>query len=165
VLKSNDIYLRKIVSSDAAYLLLWENNQEHWEVSETKTPFTLKQIEQFVESEHDLKKNLQLRFMVCLNENDHPIGCIDLFEYDVDKAIAGIGILIAERAERNKGYAYQALNLLIDYSRNELNIVHLFCNIHPENQKSIRLFENAGFNFVKEAELDGREVNYYLKEC
>lgn len=158
------ISLREMKPADAELLLEWENNPENWEISETSQPFTKEQIEAFVNQPQSLKENKQQRFIICLA--DSPIGCIDLFEYDDDKKKAGIGVLIAEKINRNKGYASQALNLLKDRCRNELNIVYLFCNITSENTASIRLFEKCGFQFVEEQQLDGQSVNYYeLKEC
>lgn len=153
------VSLREIQSADADELLKWENNPENWEVSETKQPYTEQEIKAFVNQEQNIKKHLQQRFMICLN--DTPIGCIDLFEYNPLINKAGVGILIAKKIDRNKGYASKALNLLINKCRNELNIVHLFCNIYKDNKASIRLFEKCGFQFVDERKLDGKPVNYY----
>lgn len=145
--------------TDVNKLLKWENNPDNWQISDTVAPFSRKQIEDFVNQPQSLKDNKQQRFMVCLDDN--PIGCIDIFEYDTAKRKAGVGVLIAEESNRNKGYASEALNLLIEKCRNELNVVHLFCNIYKENKASIRLFEKCGFQFVDERKLEGKSVNYY----
>jgi len=161
VLKSTHIYLRKLQPGDAPFLLIWENNPENWEVSGTTKPFTNEEIENFVDSEHDLSQNQQLRLVVCVNETDKPIGTIDLFEFDKEKNSVGIGVLIAEKEFRNKGFANEALKLMVKYCLNELQIVHLFCNIFKENHQSIRLFKKNGFQFIEERVLFGKEVNYY----
>lgn len=148
-----------MLPTDVEKLFEWENNPDNWQVSDTHSAFTREQIEVFVKQPQSLNENKQQRFMVCLDNN--PIGCIDLFEYDVVIKSAGVGVLIAKKAYRNKGYAAKALNLLIDKCRNELNIVHLFCNIYKENKASIRLFEKCGFQFVDERKLEGKSVNYY----
>jgi len=153
------VSLREIQSADVDELLKWENNPDNWQISDTVAPFSRKQIEDFVNQPQSLSDNKQQRFMVCLNNK--AIGCIDLFEYDFAASKAGVGILIAEEIERNKGYASKALNLLINKCRNELNIVYLFCNIYKDNKASIRLFEKCGFQFVDERKLDGKPVNYY----
>ena len=153
------ISLRNVLPADAAILLAWENNPENWEISDTERSFTKSEIKSFVNQPQSLTLNEQQRFIICLENK--PIGCIDLFEYDKVNNKAGVGILIANKADRNNGYATTALNLLINKCRNELNIVHLFCNIFKENTASIRLFENCGFQFVDEQQLDGKQVNYY----
>lgn len=159
-LVSNHIYLRNILASDVLNIFEWENNPENWEVSNTEKQFSLQEIEEFVNQPQDINLNHQLRFIICINETNTPIGCIDLFEYELEKSV-GVGILIADKAYRNKGYATEALKLLIDYCRNELRVAHIFCNIFTNNKPSIRLFESCGFTFVEERILDENEVNYY----
>lgn len=153
------VTLRELLPADFELLYQWENNPENWGVSETKKPFSKQEIKDFVNQEQNIKKHLQQRFMICLN--DIPIGCIDLFEYNPLLNKAGVGVLIADKENRNKGYAEFALNLLINKCRNELNIVHLFCNIFKDNTASIRLFEKCKFKFACETELKGKKVNYY----
>ncbi len=159
-LVSNHIYLRNILASDVLNIFEWENNPENWEVSNTEKQFSLQEIEEFVNQPQDINLTQQIRFIICINETNTPIGCIDLFDYELEKSV-GVGILIAEKAYRNKGYATEALKLLIDYCRNELRVEHIFCNIFINNKPSIRLFESCGFTFVEERILDENEVNYY----
>jgi diamine N-acetyltransferase len=159
-LKSANIYLRNLTPLDASNLFDWENNPENWEVSNTEKLFTREEIEEFVHQPQDINLNQQLRFMICTNEGNQPIGCIDLFDYEVKKSV-GIGILIADKKFRNKGYATQALKLLIDYCRNELKVANIFCNIFKTNTPSIRLFENCGFKVIEKRMLDGKKVNYF----
>lgn len=162
MLDSSKISLRKVKPSDAETILKWENNTHHWEVTNTKEPYSRNDIENFVNQEQDIVLNNQLRLMICYN--DISVGCVDLFDYEAEKQKAGVGVLIEEQF-RNKGFARRALSLLEVYCRNELNIVHLFCNIQINNTASIRLFEKSGFNFIYEAELYGKKVNYYEKQC
>jgi len=161
LLKSENIFLRTLQASDADVMLKWENDPQIWVVSGTKKPFTKEEIDEFVKGNHDLKENQQIRYFICLNESIKPIGTIDLFEYNAHKKMAGVGVLIAEDANKQKGFATEALSLMIHYCRNELGVVNLFCNITKDNTASIRLFEKNGFQFVKEQVLFGMEVNYY----
>lgn len=157
------IYLRNVLPTDAPIIFAWENNPENWEVSNTERCFTLNEIEEFVNQPQDIYLNQQLRFIICKNNNNKPIGCIDLFDYEEGKSV-GVGILIADKKFRNKGYATQALKLLIDYCRNELKVANIFCNIFKTNTPSIRLFEYCGFKFIEERILEGTDVNYYELE-
>lgn len=161
MLKSTNIYLREPQTSDVELILRWENNPENWDVSGTITPFTIEEITSFVNAEHDIYKNNQYRFIICLSTNNQPIGTIDLFEFDEQLKQVGIGILIAEKKNRNKGFASEALKLVTNYCITKLNTVQLFCNIFKENKNSIRLFEKNGFQFIEERALFGKPVNYY----
>lgn len=159
-LVSNHIYLRNVLASDVLNIFEWENNPENWEVSNTEKQFSLQEVEEFVHQPQDINLTQQIRFIICINETNTPIGCIDLFDYELEKSV-GVGILIAEKAYRNKGYATEALKLLIDYCRNELKVANIFCNIFKTNTPSIRLFENCGFKFIEERMLDVNKVNYF----
>ncbi|MCL4856083.1 MAG: GNAT family N-acetyltransferase, partial [Flavobacteriales bacterium] len=107
-LVSEHIYLRKVIPSDASIIFAWENNPENWEVSNTEKCFTFKEIEAFVNQPQEINLYHQIRFIICLNKTDSPIGSIDLFDYEEGKSV-GVGVLIADKNDRNKGYAKEAL--------------------------------------------------------
>jgi diamine N-acetyltransferase len=155
------IFLRKLESTDVDFIFEYENNKENWEVSGTSKPFTKEEITTFVNAAHDIYLNEQIRYVICLATNKQPIGTVDLFEFDALNKTVGVGILIADQANRQKGFASEALQLITDYCRNELNVVHLFCNIQKDNVASIRLFEKNGFELVEERVLLEKPVNYY----
>jgi len=163
LLKSKNIFLRALQPTDVEHIFKWENNPENWENSGTSRSYTKEEISEFVNDKQDLEKSNQFRFIICLNLTDEPIGAIDLFEYNTQKSIVGVGILIAEKENRRRGFAKESLNLISNYCRNELNIVNLFCNIKKDNVSSICLFENNGFKFIEEKDLFKRKVNYYEK--
>lgn len=164
MLDSNQIFIRKMRPSDASYILNWENNPANWLSGQTTAAFSKQEIESFVNEPQQIEHRNQLRLIICLAD-ETPIGCIDLFEYDKQKKQAGVGVLIADKTNRNRGFATLALNQLKTYARNELQIVHLFCNIQPDNQASLRLFEKCGFRFVEEQDLNGETVHYFQCEC
>lgn len=165
MLISKNIFLRKLQPSDADAMFEWENNPENWKVSGTTKPFTKKEINAFVNTDCDINRHQQIRYVICSNLTQQAIGTIDLFEFDVNEKRVGIGVLIAEVGNRKKGYAKEALMLMIDYCRNELEIVTIFCNILKDNAASIRLFEKCGFCFIEEQVLYENEVNYYELNC
>jgi diamine N-acetyltransferase len=157
---ADHIYLRNVLPTDASIIFAWENNPENWEVSNTERCFTLNEIEEFVNQPQVIFLNLQIRFVICIKNTNKPIGCIDLFDYEKGISV-GVGVLIADKNDRNKGYAKEALKQLINYVRNELNVAYIFCNIFKTNTASIRLFEHGGFKFIEERILEGTDVNYY----
>ena len=163
MLKSENIFLRLLQPTDVDVILKWENNPENWNISGTVNPFTREEIFNFVNANHDIEKNEQIRYVICLKSTKEPVGTIDLFEYNSQDNIVGIGVLIANEEHRKKGFAKEALNLIIAYCRNELHIVTIFCNIVKKNKASIRLFEGCEFQFIDERILFENEVNYYEK--
>ena len=145
MLKGKRIYLRQLEDSDVNLLLLWENDTENWRYSESEAPFSLHQLQHYVKNASHVRQNEQLRFMVCLNENDNAIGTIDMFTIDFKNLRAGVGVLIANKDNRQKGYAQEALSLLEKFASRSLELEQLFCEIQADNEASIQLFEKAGF--------------------
>ncbi|MEO6902962.1 MAG: GNAT family protein [Bacteroidia bacterium] len=150
LLANKDISLRALEPNDIDVLYNWENNIENWQVSNVQTPFSRYTLQQYIETAHqDIYSVKQLRLIIELSlsadDKKITIGCIDLFDFDPKHLRAGIGILIAEKTERRKGYASDALALLINYAFEILNLHQLYCNITAENEASILLFQKYDF--------------------
>ncbi len=62
--------------------------------------------------------------------------------------VPGIGILIGEKAERGKGYAADALQVLIQYCFNYLLLNQIYCSINESNTISLHLFQQVGFRIT-----------------
>lgn len=152
-LQSSNIRLRALEPSDVDLLYSWENNMEIWSVSNTLTPFSKYILKKYIESSHqDIYEAKQLRLIIeAKNQSSlmfHPVGAIDLFDFDPYHLRAGIGILIHDSEERNKGYATEALKLLIKYSFETLQLHQLFCNIAASNIPSLQIFQRMGFKVI-----------------
>lgn len=147
-IKGEHIYLRALEPYDVDVLYKWENNRQIWHVSNTQTPFSRYVLEQFLVNAHeDIYTNKQLRLIISPNENENAVGAIDLFDFDPYHLRAGVGILIADEY-RNKGYAYDALELLKDYAFKTLLLKQLYANITVAAPASLQLFEKSGFEKV-----------------
>jgi len=150
------IQLRALEPSDVDLLYQWENDTSVWSVSGTLAPFSKFVLEQYLASSHqDIYSNKQLRLMIDLSANDEEdepesrgIGCIDLFDFDPKNRKAGVGILIADRADRGKGYATEALNLLVDYGFDVLDLHQIYSNVRVDNDNSVALFKKVGFEIT-----------------
>lgn len=151
ILKGKITRLRAIEPNDIDLIHQWENDPSFWQISNTLTPFSKSIIKQFVDNSHlDIFQAKQLRLMIDKTgeQDNETIGTIDLFEFDPFHKRAGVGILIADKKNQQKGYASDALDVLIKYSFKVLQLHQLFCNISCENTSSIKLFENKGFKLV-----------------
>jgi len=134
--------------SDVDQLYKWENDVSIWHLSNTITPFSRHTLEEYILNAHqDIYTAKQLRLMIILNKTSEAIGCIDLFDFDPANMRAGIGILISDK-HRNKGYASEALTMLIDYAFNTLHLHQLYCNITEDNTGSLKLFQKLKFEIL-----------------
>lgn len=165
LLVGDRVHMRTVTPADFQLIYEWENNPENWEVSNTQEPFTEEEIRSFVNLQPDIFEQQQMRYIICLNDSESPIGCIDLFDFDAQNKSVGIGVLIADKNNRSKGFAKEALQCIVNYYLNKLKIKLFFCNISKENKPSIRLFESCGFHLIEERELNDNPVNYYELPC
>jgi diamine N-acetyltransferase len=134
--------------NDIDQLYKWENDTSIWQLSNTVTPFSRHTLEEYILNSHqDIYTVKQLRLMIILNESSETIGCIDLFDFDPVNLNAGIGILICND-HRNKGYASEALSMLVDYAFHTLHLHQLYCNITADNEASLNLFQKQNFNII-----------------
>jgi len=147
MLTVDNLKLRAPEPEDVDFLFELENDQKLWHLSNTLTPFSRFDLEQFVlQTDKDIFKTKQARFMIVRETKTglQLIGAIDLFDFDPIHHRAGLGIVITEE-ERKKGYAGKALDLIIDYSFKVLELHQLYCNIESTNTESISLFKKKGF--------------------
>ena len=147
-LNGKHIKLRALEPEDLQFVLDVENNEDIWHLSNTQTPFSRFVIKQYLENAHkDIFEVKQLRLVIS-DKNDNALGLIDLFNFDFKNKRAGVGIVIKEPSNRDQGYGFEALQLLINYSFTHLGLHQLYCNISEDNKASIQLFTKIGFEKV-----------------
>lgn len=147
MLKGKNIQLRALEPTDLETLYQWENDTNIWEVSKTIAPFSKHVLTQYLANAHqDIFTAKQLRLII--EKERKSIGTIDLFDFVPAHQRAGVGIWIADEDERQKGYAKEALQLLIDYSFKQLQLKQIYCNISSNNKASINLFSGLDFLLV-----------------
>lgn len=147
MLKGENIRLRALEPNDVETLYQWENDTTIWKVSQTMAPFSKHILTQYLANAHqDIFTAKQLRLII--EKEEEAIGTIELFDYDPMHQRAGVGIWIANVSEREKGYAKEALQLMISYSFKHLKIHQLYCNISSSNKASVNLFSGLDFMLV-----------------
>jgi diamine N-acetyltransferase len=144
-LVNTKVSLRAIEAEDVELLYKWENDEETWKVSHTLVPFSKYILALYIKnSDKDIYETKQLRLMIDKREGN-TVGAIDLFDFDPYHSRAGLGVLIHNEQDRNKGYASAALELIIDYCFGKLRFHQLYVNIEAGNEVSLSLFKKFGF--------------------
>ncbi|RDY61302.1 GNAT family N-acetyltransferase [Flagellimonas nanhaiensis] len=147
-LKGEQIYLRALEPKDLDFLYQLENDTAIWEISGTVKPYSKKVLQLYLENAHrDIYDVKQLRLCIC-NKEDSCVGLIDVFDFDPKNSRAGMGIVIADPDQRNKGIGAEAISLLCDYVFSVLDLHQLYANILEDNKASINLFQKMGFEKI-----------------
>lgn len=150
MIQEKKISLRAPEPEDVDFLFKMENDKSMWHLSNTLTPFSKFDLEQFVMlSDKDIFTTKQSRFIIDKEgvSGKLPVGAIDLFNFEPQHKRAGIGIMII-KDEQRKGIANIALDLIIDYGFNILGLHQLYCNIEASNKASFGLFVKKGFETI-----------------
>lgn len=147
-LQGEHIYLRALEPKDLDFLYELENNTDIWEISGTITPYAKHVLQFYLDNAHrDIYEVKQLRLCIC-DYNKQVLGLIDLFDFDPKNRRAGMGIVVLNSEQRNKGIGTEAINLLIKYAFSVLDLRQLYANVMEDNLASIHVFEKLGFERV-----------------
>ncbi|MDV7138591.1 GNAT family protein [Maribacter sp. TH_r10] len=143
-LQGEHIRLRALEPTDLDFLYELENNTDLWEISGTTTPYSKHVLKLYLDNAHrDIYDVKQLR--LCIVKENKVVGLIDLFDFDPQNKRVGVGIVVLDDKERNKGIGTEAVSLLTDYVFQVLGLRQLYANVLEENAASLYLFKKLGF--------------------
>lgn len=144
-LKGQYVHLRALEPSDLEFLYQLENNSDIWEISGTTTPYSRHTLQKYLDNAHrDIYEVKQLRLCIA-NASGQVVGFIDLFDFDPRHRRAGLGIVILEEKDRNKGLGAEAIGLMCSYAFRVLELHQVYAHVLEDNKASIRLFRKLEF--------------------
>jgi ribosomal-protein-alanine N-acetyltransferase len=104
-------------------------------------PYTLEDAITFLE----LVKSGSLGYVFGIYSDEIFVGCCSLIpQQDVYRINAEIGYWIGE-PHWGKGYATEAIKLLVDYAFHELNLLRVYAYVFEYNTASMQVLEKVGF--------------------
>ncbi|MGK7377110.1 GNAT family N-acetyltransferase [Planococcus sp. 1R117A] len=163
-MKGKKIYLRRLTFDDLEDLVDLEiRNKELFEqFSVTRRPdfYSIEgQALRLQMQEENWQKDEQYNFGIFLNGEDILVGSINLVQVvrgPVQSAIMGYTI---DQLHNGQGYATEAVNLLVDFAFQELQLHRIEAGVMPHHVASIRVLEKAGFHkegiAIKNVQING----------
>ena len=137
------IKLRKIEPNDLPFLYQWENDVTMWADSDNHNPLSQYDLREYIASSTgDIYRDGQLRLII--DDAGSTMGCVDLFDFDPRNRKAAIGMYIAPHA-RQKGVGSCAIQLLLNYAFETLNLRMIYAVIAVQNLACSSIFEKLGF--------------------
>jgi diamine N-acetyltransferase len=112
---------------------------------------------EYIDQAQHIRSHGQLRFLICSNETQKPLGTIDLYNADFKHMRTAVGILIADELDRGQGYATEALALMENYVHTILAFENIYASVQADNSASERLFLQAGYTKI------GRRKNWFFE--
>ncbi len=95
--------------------------------------------------ENAMKSTDQIILAIVLKQADRLIG--DIFISPVEKIHhkAFLGIAIGDPGNQSKGYGTEAMELMITYSFNTLNLHRIELSVYSFNQRAFKCYKKLGF--------------------
>ncbi|HIF9430775.1 TPA: GNAT family N-acetyltransferase [Photobacterium damselae] len=141
----NRVYLRAFKNDDFLISYKWRNNYEVTNGLICRKLFISEENEKkwIEDANSDKVKNVKLA--ICLIDNDEYIGNVYLTEIDHINKKAGLGIFIGEENHHKKGYATEAIKLILDHAFIDLGLERIESKQFTNYIASIRLHDSLGF--------------------
>lgn len=159
----DNIYIEETRREDLPYIHWVENLEDYWHINEHPGPYTRDEITDCFFPPRIYSIHKQQRWVIWNSENKLPLGILDAFNFDKNDQSIGVGILIPNQKDHNKGFGREALRLLIKKLTFDKQISIVFALVDKDNAASISLFEKTGFEFQCEQMCLNRIVNRYEK--
>ncbi len=124
-------------NQDSEYLRLLDANAAH--------QVSAKKISEWIEKEQEKDPPSEYLFGVRTLADDRLVGFIDLEGAMFPHGDAFVGIGIGQRDFWGKGYGTDAMQVILRYAFQELNLRRVSLNTFGYNRRAIRSYEKVGF--------------------
>jgi len=145
ILRGEHVYLRPGERSDIPNWVRWLNDAETSSFLNMRAPMSQAMEEKWFEDMVGHQGKDQFHYVICLLENDQPIGSLGLFAVDYVNGNAGIGISIGEKSLWGKGYGTDAMNALLDFGFGMLRLERMWLEVYVFNKRARRSYDKSGF--------------------
>lgn len=147
IIASGRVFLRPFEPSDAELYRRWRADSDPMSLAgwHHRAPMSLAEVEQRISKFVKEPSDEFVTFLICLVEDDRPIGEAMLGGIDRRNGSAELGIFIGETGEWGKGYGTDAVNAIVDFGFAELRLERIWLNVWTENPRAQRAYEKAGF--------------------
>ena len=138
------VILRALEPDDIDFLFDTENDIDLWKYSDRFHPYSKSLLKAYISNaDKDVFDTRQIKFTIT-DKEQQAIGFLDLFDFEPLHHRAAVGLMISS-AERGKGYAGAALDLIETYAKEQLQLHQLYACVADENLPSISLFESQSY--------------------
>ena len=137
------ILLREIEEDDLNSIVKWRNDPAILRWLFSYSP--LNKTKQRKWYEKYLDDDTQQTFIIEVKEEKISIGTVGLTSIDYKNQRAELGVLIGDESWQNKGMGTDALDLLIKFAFDEMNIRKIKAIVFEENIPAIKLYKSRGF--------------------
>ena len=162
MLEGTLVRLRAVEPEDVENTYKWVNDREVtlW-LTSPRYPVSRKTEQQSIE-ESPTNSFGDVRLAIETKDGNH-IGEINLHRINPEDRKAGLGIMIGEKDHWSNGYGTDAINTLLAFAFDEMNLHRVFLHAFADNEHAIGCYQRCGFReevrLRQEVYQDGRYYN------
>jgi RimJ/RimL family protein N-acetyltransferase len=145
MLGGKHVKLRQIEEVDLPKLRDWRNSPYIRAYTREYHPLNMLNQNRWLSSL--LTDQTNIMFIIEKLDTSESIGCCGLTYISWKEGHGEVSIYIGEEKWQEKGYATDALQLLLKYGFNELRLHRIYAIIFEYNEASVKLFDKNGFKF------------------
>lgn len=144
------IILREYASSDSVAIHKWRNDRAttRWMGPKFADPISFEKTAESLDKVVNHPPSDAAYFAIADKRTHEYVGGIDLTSIDPSSRQAVLSIVIGESTNRDKGYGTEAIQLLMLYAFESLNLNRVLLNVAAENQRALRCYQKSGFRVV-----------------
>ena len=135
------VVIRPLVKEDANISYKWRNNPEIWKYTGSRPDREITLDIELEWIENVLHRENEKRFAI-LVDNVY-VGNTQLTSITDESAV--FHIFIGDTKYWGKGVASKAMDLLMNFAKNELNLEKLILTVNQENKSAVNLYKRKGF--------------------
>lgn len=145
LIEGKHIYLRRIKKTDVGKKYLnWMNDKKITTYLESRfQKWSLKKLMQYVKDETQRKD--YIFWVIILKEDNKHIGNIKLGPINHIHKYADLGFIIGDKRFWGKGYASEAVNLVVNFAFNNLRLHKITAGVYQNNLASLKVFQKNNF--------------------
>jgi UDP-4-amino-4,6-dideoxy-N-acetyl-beta-L-altrosamine N-acetyltransferase len=145
MLQGKNISLRALTEKDWKDTIRWRNDLNIKKLA-MMHPFPVTELneKEWYDNLLKSKSDRNLFFAVCTNDGQC-IGFVSLNNIHRTNRNCYLSIVIGEESAQGKGYGKEAMQLILNYAFEMLNLNKLSVEVLDINEKALRLYEQLGF--------------------
>lgn len=146
MLKGERVRLGPIKKNYIDSFLKWFNDPEIIQYLVMYRPMTRMEEEDWLEKLKDREDTIHLAITLPNEDGSEKlIGNCGIHRIDWKNRSAEIGITIGEKEYQNKGYGTEAIELLLEYGFNTVNLNRIELQVYDYNVRAIKTYKKIGF--------------------
>lgn len=143
MLKGQRLTLRAIERDDLPRYVAWLNDPEVTNHLLAHLPFNLDDETDWYESQR--KDDTMQNFAMVISPESLHIGSIGLMKINQREQNAELGIMIGDKTHWGQHYGREAIQLLLSFGFNTLNLHRIYLHVDASHPAAIRCYSSCGF--------------------